>query len=355
MSLPLASSDADMVLNAWRGNKPAIGVMGEFSSGKSTLLNFMLDRDLAQTQVTATPLPPVWFTHSTAAFAHGLRADGMLDEIDLSDPSIDFRAHYLAIHRGIDAPVLTGCDIIDCPGLSDPELNKDHLQFLQPYFDFAIWCTPASQAWRQTDKAAYEKLAEATRENSILVVTRMDKLRNDKDRAKVLKRVQAETADLFGTVLGLQTPKAAAVPAADRSDAAEGAWVKTGGFAFEVAVSEAILASSRESGPAASPAKRAEIAAVETPELVPTSSARQTLIDTLILWKKRPTNTPYFAELDHLIAAISGNDKTYNWDDPVLHACSRIEGDDLDTEKVISQLKAELRAFGRSDRLRLDR
>lgn len=354
MALPAASADTHAVLQTWQAGKPVIGVMGEFSSGKSTLLNFMLDRDLAHTQVTATPLPPIWFTQSQTAFTKGLRADGTLEDIDLDDSQVDFRANYLAIYRGINTPALSDCDVIDCPGISDPDLGKGALRFLQPYFDFVIWCTPASQAWRQTDKAAYEKLAQSTRENSILVVTRMDKLRNDKDRAKVLKRVRGETGALFGTVLGLETPKAAAVPAEARDDTAEGAWVQTGGYAFATAVTDAISRTGAKLTNETIVTEPSVDETAEEPTKISTFDPQTTLLDTLRSFKEKLRNTPSRTELDHLIAAISADKASYNWDDPVLNACSRIEDDGLEIERVVWQVKAELHAFGASGRLRLD-
>jgi len=188
MSLPSASEETHAVMSTWTQDKPVVGLMG--------------------------------------------RDDGTVEDVDMSDPDINFRGTYLAIRRGVDSETLKRCDIIDAPGISDPDLGKNALRFLQPYFDFVIWCTGASQAWRQTDKAAFEKLAKTTRTNSVLVVTRIDKLRTLKDREKVLKRVTSETRDLFGDIVGLQTTKAAAVPLAERGEVDASAWVKTGGFDF---------------------------------------------------------------------------------------------------------------------------
>jgi len=254
MGTPTASEVTHAVMREWRTSKPVVGLMGEFSSGKSTLLNFILQQEIATTKVTATPLPPIWFTYSDEPFAHGLREDGTIDELDLTDTRADYRETYLAMRRGLDCAALQECDIVDCPGISDPDLGKAALRFLQSYFDFVIWCTGASQAWRQTDKVAFEKLAKSTRDHSILVVTRIDKLRNATDRDKVMKRVRAETSDLFGYVLPLATPKASAVALQDRNAALGGAWVETGGFDFATAFATAVSNTSQN---AASDPKRA--------------------------------------------------------------------------------------------------
>lgn len=243
MSLPVANAQTHQVMAGWSSGKPVAALMGEFSSGKSTLLNFLLGEEVATTKVTATPLPPIWFTHSETEFVTALREDGSEVEVELGDPAINYRETYLAIRVGHPSDALKTCDIIDTPGLSDPDLPKDALRFLHRYFSFAIWCTAAAQAWRQTEKAAYEKLAARTKENSILVITRADKLRYAKDEAKVFKRVHGETHEMFGEVVVLKTPKAAEVAEADRTDAEDGAWVETGGFGFFKCLDAAIKAS----------------------------------------------------------------------------------------------------------------
>ncbi|MGB0901297.1 hypothetical protein, partial [Halocynthiibacter sp.] len=59
-----------------------------------------------------------------------------------------------------------------------------------------IWCTHATQAWRESERAAWVSLPERLRHNSLLLVTRADKL-EEKDRQKVLRRVNREAGSLF--------------------------------------------------------------------------------------------------------------------------------------------------------------
>lgn len=241
MDRPSVSAKAHGVIEGWRSDRPVTAIMGEFSSGKSTLINFMLGEDVAATQVTATPLPPIWFTLTDEPFTRGLRRDGTLEDIDLSD-DVDFREHYAIIHRGLTCPVLANCDMIDAPGISDPALHKDYLVFLARYMDFVVWCTPASQAWRQTEKVAFLKLPEVTREHSFLLITRVDKLRNAKDRNKVQTRVERDAGEYFADVVPIQTTKAAAIPFEERNEEPRGPWVMTGGRGFELAFMKAVEA-----------------------------------------------------------------------------------------------------------------
>jgi GTPase Era involved in 16S rRNA processing len=40
-----------------------VAILGEFSSGKSTLANVLLGRVSSPVRVTATQVPPIWYTH----------------------------------------------------------------------------------------------------------------------------------------------------------------------------------------------------------------------------------------------------------------------------------------------------
>lgn len=286
---PIASDVTHQVMDDWQQAKPVAALMGEFSSGKSTLLNFLFQRDVATTKVTATPLPPIWFTYSETDFTIGLTAEGDEVEIDLADPDVNFRQDFLAIRRGIACDALREVDIIDTPGISDPDLRKDALRFLFRYIDFVVWCTSASQAWRQTEKSIFERLASSTRAHSILLVTRVDKLRHAKDQDKVLKRVVSEAGDLFSAVVPIKTTKATAVPLTERNDDPEGDWVQTGGFGLHAALANSIHETakgavarlvSKAKGPAASSSaspKKGLIAARVTEEKAETNSTKNCL------------------------------------------------------------------------------
>ncbi|MEL6121268.1 MAG: hypothetical protein AAFR49_16515, partial [Pseudomonadota bacterium] len=63
--------------------------------------------------------------------------------------------------------------------------------------DAVIWCTHATQAWRQSEAAAWQSLPEQIRDRSLLLLTRIDKLIAERDRTRVLRRIEQETAGGF--------------------------------------------------------------------------------------------------------------------------------------------------------------
>ena len=234
----------------WYMANPVYALMGEYSSGKSTLLNLLLDTDALPTKVTATNLPPVWLTYGETNSCVGLRHDGSLEDVDLSNTDEDVRENYVVLRMALPSERLKTTDIIDTPGISDPKLEKGALAFLGDYVDFVVWLSAANQAWRQTEKMAWTAFPETLRDTSILVLTRADKMRNATDLGKVVKRCTTETADLFRDIIPLQTKKAAAVPHGERTNDDESLWVTTGAAAVDAALATSLTEAhdARENG-----------------------------------------------------------------------------------------------------------
>lgn len=194
---------------AWYSRRPTFALMGEFSAGKSTLLNVLLGQPILPAMVTATKLPVIWMTYDAQQSCYGLTQDGQLHEIDSITPNLEVWDKYQIVRMALDAPVLKLSDIIDTPGISDPRLGAGSLNSIAQYVDFAIWCTAANQAWRQSEKAAWSSLPDNLREDSLLAVTRADTLGTAKDIHKVIKRMRMETRGLFRNICPIASLHAA--------------------------------------------------------------------------------------------------------------------------------------------------
>lgn len=177
--------------------KPRIALMGEFSAGKSTLSNLLMGVRPLPEKVTATRLSPVWISHGTEA-PYRVDIDGTSEEISLEHLEAVPVEETRYIHLSIEADLLEVCDLIDFPGISDPNMSSNVWERMLPEVDAVIWCTHATQAWRQSEAAVWETMPQILRENSILLITRYDKLTTDRDRNRVFKRVSRETEGLFG-------------------------------------------------------------------------------------------------------------------------------------------------------------
>lgn len=191
------------------GGKPVLCLMGEFSAGKSTLSNLLIKTAALPVNVTATQLPPVWISKGNSA-PYRVGHDGREFEIELEkleEVSVEDTAFIRIFH---DAELLDHCDLIDMPGISDPNMDADVWERVIPYADAVIWCTHATQAWRQSEAAVWSMLPPSIYANSFLLLTRIDKILSERDRMRVAKRVGRETVGLFRELFPISLTRALA-------------------------------------------------------------------------------------------------------------------------------------------------
>ncbi len=206
-------------------SKPRIALMGEFSAGKSTLLNLLLGCDPMPVRITATRVPPVWVTYGSES-AVRVCDDGTEEALEVADITGVPVNGTRMIRLCVDADILKLCDLIDIPGISDPNMRHDDWAELMCDVDFVIWCTHATQAWRQSEAALWEDVDKSVKGPNYLAVTQFDKLKTDRDRARVLSRLDAETDGVFDAIFPIATLEAI------NAGVDEEAWNRSGGAAF---------------------------------------------------------------------------------------------------------------------------
>ncbi len=187
-------------------------------------MNFLLRKQALPTQVTATQLPPIWFSWGSQS-AYIKRHDGStrdisldeLDQVGVND------AQFVRIF--LQADILEAVDLIDTPGISDPKISTDVWRRAVGQANGVLWCTHSTQAWRETERATWVALPERLQNNSLLLITRADAL-GQKDRQKVLRRVNREAGHLFNRTILFSARDA--IIARDKTGDAE-TWARSGG------------------------------------------------------------------------------------------------------------------------------
>lgn len=189
--------------------KPVLALMGEFSAGKSTLTNLLIGSAALPVNVTATQLPPVWISKGDES-PYRVALDGQEFDIDLErleEVAVVDTSHIRIFH---DAEILDLCDIIDMPGISDPNMDAEVWRRVIHHADAVVWCTHATQAWRQSEAAVWAMLPPSLHPRSFLLLTRMDKILSERDRGRVMKRVDRETRGLFRALFPISLTRAIA-------------------------------------------------------------------------------------------------------------------------------------------------
>ena len=249
------------------GRKPRIALMGEFSAGKSTLSNLLIGAAPLPMQVTATQLPPVWISWGDGP---AYREDiwGATHPVDIARLSEIDPSETRVIRIFEQSEILESCDIIDMPGISDPNMDAEVWERVIGRADGVIWCTHATQAWRQTEASVWESLNPKLFDTSLLLITRFDKLLNENDRARVIRRVERETEGLFAARLPISLTRALA--AGDDPELLE----HSGAAAFRARLCQILERVARDIGTTAGIARTRETLARDG-RVVPLAAARR--------------------------------------------------------------------------------
>ena len=178
--------------------RPRLMIAGEFSAGKTRLINGLLGNAVLPSNVTSTSLPPIWLTAGDGPLqrvdiqgeVHDL---GGLDEVDVADTAYCVMPH--------DAPFLDAFDIIDTPGNSDPNIPAESWERMLGFTDAVIWCSNATQAWRQSEKAVWTAMPGHLTDTALMVVTHSDRMPDERSADRVFRRVRREAKDFFSSFL----------------------------------------------------------------------------------------------------------------------------------------------------------
>lgn len=183
-----------MAVGAQTSRKPRLMIAGEFSAGKTQLINGLLGTKLLPSNVTATSLPPIWVIHGPGQMAR-VDLDGKFHDItSLDDVNVEDTLFCLVQHP---SHFLKQVDLIDTPGNSDPNIPPECWERMLGFADSVVWCSNASQAWRQSEKSVWNVVDKRLKEENVLIITQADRLPDDASADKVMRRVTREANEYF--------------------------------------------------------------------------------------------------------------------------------------------------------------
>jgi hypothetical protein len=184
-----------------------IAIAGEFNSGKSTLANLLAGIETLPTSVVSNTAIPtlLYFAADPEIFAR--RRDGT--RVGLNRASEPDREPIVRLEVGLPAARMGSLEVLDLPGLADPSPEARPVDLARHGVDAVLWCTVCTQAWRESERAAWSGLPARLQRRGVLVATHRD-LVEERDLARILARLRQNAGPLFRYVVPIATTQALA-------------------------------------------------------------------------------------------------------------------------------------------------
>lgn len=213
-----------------------IAVIGEFNSGKSTLTNLLVRIESLPTAVISNTCIPTLLYHAPEPKIFAVYQDRQRKQLRASSRASSQDIFRLEV--GLPSERLRAVQILDLPGLADARFDGSIDDLASHAVDIALWCTLSTQAWKESERAAWEEIPARLRSRGLLVATHCDLLHGDADLNKLLHRLHDEAGSSFQDILPMSTVEALAVAREDHAGAAGAIWKASGADAFETALDE---------------------------------------------------------------------------------------------------------------------
>jgi len=215
-----------------------IGVLGEENSGKSLLINYLLKHQILPSTGFAGGSTAILVRHAPEPSVHAIRPDGIRNRLTskafgrlikpetrrtVSTPSVIYDglqsrgapapdpaslvfaapkkadAASRLIEVGLPLEVLKQVEMIELRAFPEARPPGPVRQAFRSV-DLTIWCTLATQAWKETEVLAWKRVPSVYRRGALLLVTYKDAIRREKDEARITARLRHATTALFGDV-----------------------------------------------------------------------------------------------------------------------------------------------------------
>jgi energy-coupling factor transporter ATP-binding protein EcfA2 len=215
----------------WLQAPPRVAILGEFNSGKSSLANLLAGIEALPTSIVSNTCIPTLLRYAGDPIIEARYADGRTQRIDVDKPIDKRRLQRLDV--GLPAPQLRRINLLDLPGLADPRHGGSPAVLGAHRPSAAIWCTVATQAWKESERVAWLAMPPRVRANSILAVTFKDLLTSPAEEARVLQRLREQAGPHFREIVLVATRAALEQPEEARFAGGEttaGVWQTSGGL-----------------------------------------------------------------------------------------------------------------------------
>ena len=177
-------------------------VIGEFNSGKTSLINSLLGEPHLPTSVVAN-------TTVVTVIGYAARPRLAIEGFDRTRVAVDWDLISCLppqtarrLHVGLPLVALKSLQFIDTPGFATGDEIRDQRTFrASTRADVIIWCTPAIQAWKASEQHTWFALSERARRTGILAITFADALASPAEATRLFTRLNAEAGPYFRAIV----------------------------------------------------------------------------------------------------------------------------------------------------------
>jgi len=169
-------------------------ILGESNSGKTSVADILLGHGLLPTSVVSNTRRPVLIGYAEKPAVFGVDEDETRIRIDGTDGDALTDLSYRALQISLPIEQLRSFQILDTPPSANPAAFVGEA-------DLVVWCTVATRAWTESERAAWFSLPQRASRNAILVATHKDGLETDEDMTRVATRLKSLTNGQFRDVV----------------------------------------------------------------------------------------------------------------------------------------------------------
>ncbi len=176
-----------------------IAIVGEANSGKTSLANALIGEDVLVTDLLRNTRASILIRHAEAPALYLVAADDTREAVTEKSLEAVRKGRTYSLELGLPSDRLRNIEIMDNPGLSPQGDGVARLEQILQQADLAIWCTLATQAWKQTESSLWSAATQRGKPHSLLLATHADAL-SDNDKGKLLQRLQREAVAQFDDI-----------------------------------------------------------------------------------------------------------------------------------------------------------
>ena len=213
-----------------------VAIVGEFNSGKSSLANLLARIESLPTAAVSSTRIPTLLYQAQEPELWAVRCDGTRQLLRADHPVSGEPIFRLDV--GLPSARLRGVQFLDLPGLADPKSKASLADLPLHHVDGVLWCTVSVQAWKESERRAWEQIPARLRDRGLLVATHCDLLRSTIEKMRLLSRLRVEAGPSFSGIVLISNTRALAAIRGEHEGSAADIWETSGADTLDMLLDE---------------------------------------------------------------------------------------------------------------------